>query len=358
MASVPVDWEVLWSKMNREFPSQIAFAKAVGVAPRTVWKALKPNARVALETLKAFAAALQLGNDYSELIAQSQRSSGEKKPLSDCEVPKFNSATVLRVGRLQAKTPQERKLVIGSLEMSQRILSKRIKPSLAECLESSVVVTPANDAHKDYPVLKDWTYNHFFQVSIVIVLDVSDGSRVISYDRIPRRGLPGNVHTTGLSILFTAHTTWNLYDGQTLLDMWLQIDDPSTAVTQFQAGPAPILLQLMKPKIDLLGEKCLIEPLGIISRDQRSEGFSRIYSQYVFAVRLTVREKNVDRFLKSIRAPGIMLFRTPNSIDPECHFCENNKANAMDIVAWRGLVGHAKAVSFQNAKFSRGFEVV
>jgi hypothetical protein len=99
--------------------------------------------------------------------------------------------------------------------------------------------------------------------------------------------------------------------------------------------------------------------LGVITKDERRLGHNRVYTQFVFHVRLPVTDRNIDRFVRQISTGGTTLYRLSARDDPEGLFRgQDGKVNTMDIVAWRALHRRRKREDHGAASFWRDFLIV
>jgi hypothetical protein len=328
---------------------------ASDVRPRTLSKAFN-GGRVAVDTLMKLARAVGLGNDYHELILWDKPESSPQILLEEAEV----TPTVLGGAAMHADS-QDIKLLLTSRDLSRSLLGLKDVVSFAECLRATTVWTPINDAHKDHAIVPGLTYNHFVQPSVVVTLDVDDSANVVAYSRVKRPFQPSNVHTEGMSILIAGSPLWNVVrHKKSPLDHWLaSTGDRKKATTQLLGGISPAILHFVQYKIDLLRYECRILPLGVITKDECRRSHKRVYTQFVFRVRLTVKAKNLDDFVSHIPSRGLFPYRLSDNIDPEQTFVSaDGRVNEMDVVAWRALHGRAATLKFGSARFRRDFQIV
>ncbi len=359
MASYSFDQDEIWRQASKQrLHTQKAIAEAAGIGERTVWKIIH-GGQVNGNTAEKLSVGLGLGKDFQSLLTKRSRGQTSLPIARDEEgVP----TTVLTARSLQGTDRQDVKLVLASRDLSNALASGRGIPSFAECLKASKVCTAMDDTHKDHPFLPSLNVNHFIQPSLVVTLDVASGPKVLGYARAKKPMHPGHVHTVGMSMLFGCSPVWNVVrQPQTPLDVWLDLTtaDAADARHTLVAGECPVVLQLAQYKIDLVGYKCRIWPLGVITKDERRQSFNRIYTQYVFQVRLAVTVRHVDQMVKRIPVDGMALYRLASDQDAEVVFAgKEGRVNMMDIVAWQALHCDEMHLEYGHAKFWRGFAVV
>lgn len=343
--------------------TQAAIADAAGVSPRSVWNALK-GAAVSGRTLRQLARAFGLGDDYSELIRSTSSciASHDGRQAGLFDDTDGTSPFVNQVELIEHRRKQDIKVVLASRQICRSLLTRSHRPSLRACIEASVAFTPTDDRHKDYPFVPGSRYNHFCQPSAIVIFRHPAGDRLLAYPRKDVVGAPDYLHTQGTSILFAVDYFWGLHRRRgTIVDEWLELAcrNGDEAARRFVSGDPPILLQLLKYKLDLTAVPCNVSPFGIISRDERRGSLKRAYTQYVFRIEVEVRSRiEPSTFVERIPAPGLALRLLPMVIDADKVFIDGRRKNAMDIVACEALQSDAHRLSFEDATFCRLFRVV
>jgi hypothetical protein len=329
-------------------------AAASGVQLRTLSKAFN-GGHLSVDTLMKLSNAVGLGSDYEELILWPSHSRFGESSSDGEEI----TPTVLE-GTSPLGEQQDIKLLLTSRDMSQSLLAARASVSFAECLKATKVWTPIDDAHKDHPIIPGLAYNHFVQPSIVLTLDINEPASIIGYSRVRRPLQPSNAHTAGMSILIAGSPIWGVTrHKKSALDHWLaSTHNPKRATAELLGGVAPAILQFVNYKIDLLRYECRILPLGVITKDERRKPHRRVYTQFVFHVRLKVKAKNLDDFVGHLPTRGLFPYRLSRSIDPGKIFVGTVcQMNVMDVVAWRALHGKSAMLQCGPAKFRRDFRI-
>ena len=362
MASFIVNVDVLWASAAKSKCTTIAEIAAVtGLSERTVWAALNGKPKHA-STLLKLARKLGLGDDYSALIANPQKGmsegQGAERPFDEKDdKPTTAAATNLADGRTQ-----DIKVLVASAQICKSLLQRGPRPTFLDCVLHSVAFTPIDDKHKDYPFVPQSKYNHFFQPSAVVVIQQRKDMYVLACKRTAQDGSPDYLHTQGRSILFASDYLRKVHrHRQSPMDRWVQIAnrDKKKGVRDF-LDKEGTLVQILQYKIDLLQRASLVEPLGVISNDQRAKGSNRVYTQFVFRIDVRLKDReDIDRAVRAISAPGLVLSRLPGDLDPEAYFVGRaGRKNAMDILAWQTLHSSERQLKYQSARFTRGFDVV
>jgi hypothetical protein len=349
-----IDVEKLLRLAAKLHLSNPALADAARIHLNVLYYTLR-NGHPSHNTRRKLAKAVGLGDNDHELL---KSPSPHDSSTAVQEVEEEVSSTIVATGALRDKDLQDQKIILASPRLSRRLLTGRKMPSMAECFLAGRSFTSASDRDKDHPADPRMAYNHFLQPSIVVVLTIDDGPNVVAYRREKRGQMPGHVHTVGHSILFASDPSFHTIGrAKSAFDEWLDATSkPKLAEKMLLDGPAPVLLKLVRDKIDLLKRKCRLHPLGIISNDQRTSKIHRVYSQFVFKVDVDVDDRNIDRFLRSI-SPDLR--RVGRETDPEETFVgRESKKNHMDIVAWHALHSKRDTIRSGSAIFRRGIEIV
>jgi hypothetical protein len=274
---------------------------------------------------------------------------------------------------LDGVTLQDRKNVIRDDSISHRILTATRLPSFAECVYAVRTVNPADEEEKDTSLNPGWRYNHFVQAGAVICIEPEEGDvpLVIAYHRVPQVGLPPE-RTLGISVLWGASFTYNVRPGGKAMDRWMDqvTTDRSGAQRQFVDENGSVLADLLRYKIDLVDLRLNTTPFAVITSDQRNDRddkgwMGRVYTQYVFRVRLSARELlGSTRPELGMRAPGIQVCCLPEQemkaemLKQTFWNKQKNTPNLMDILAWRGMFERNKTISIGKAALVKGFEIV
>jgi len=273
-----------------------------------------------------------------------------------------------------SRPQQDVKNVLVSATISERLLEAKSPPSLLEAVRSTVLFPSLNDAHKDTPFAPNMDYNHFIQLGVVLMIQEAGEAAplVVGYNRSPGLNPVSYVHTQGLSILCTTgfvHGLGHMAD----LDMHEWIHQASTSPEEGErillGGDDPSLLRLLAHRLDLTGRQYTLEPLGIVTNDQRhAAGNSggggdnrRVYTQYVF--RLTVKLPDATNDLPSILRSIVLPPEEPVALRLDgamesCLVDPHGRANLMDVLAWRALLDNANHHRESSTTFMRRFEVV
>jgi hypothetical protein len=276
-------------------------------------------------------------------------------------------------GLISGRPMQDRKNVLCNPKIASRLVTLRRPPPLVECVRASSMFLPIDDSHKDHPFIPGTRYNHFFQLGAVIRLLPAGARRhvVAAYTRSPTIGLQQYTHTQGASILWGA--SYEFQDGRTkggaAMDDWIEDvqNDPQRAAEVFIHGtptmPA-VFLEILKYKIDLRRWAPEIVPLAVVTNDQRAaDGTGRVYTQYVFDLRLNVAAEGVCATLDEMAPKGLTLVHLAHDVRPEevlAHSSDGKKRqNLMDIAVWNAIYNRdQRTVRVGTAILHRGFEIV
>jgi hypothetical protein len=219
-------------------------------------------------------------------------------------------------------------------------------------------------AEKNRP-LGDWLpYNHFVAPgALFFVRDVVSGRLVrLGYTRAAQPRDPGFRLTTGAAILWNASYNYDLaYEKGAPMDVWIEhlTLDRGAAVRKFASGPECTLLQIFSYKIEFSGLDIICEPFGVITNDLRCQGGGRVYSQYVFHVTLTSSvPEDIPALLPRIRVRrGGQVYPLAPDFRGEELVGQDGQKNPMEYVAWEALHDGKPTVSYETARFTRGFVV-
>ncbi len=339
--------------LRKGFTTDKKVCETAGIAANTYRRALK-SLRIEAKTAERICKVLGARSIY-ELIK-----SDKPDQLRDSVDREQSPPTVLSPEAARGKKLQDVKVVLDDVSYSNRLLEVAGPlPTFLECVLHSVTFTPVSDSHKDRPFLPSFSYNHFIQSSMLVVIKNGDPS-LLGYSRMEQLGEPTCVHTSGLSVLFSSARPQTIKGfGTSPLDTWRRIGltQPQRARHDLIGHGRCLLLETLRHKLDLVGEDVRIEPFGVITNDQRPD-YQRIYSQYVFRVDLHAHGGDLDLYVNSLRPRHHRLHRLPEGLDEEDYFTgRDGKKNAMDIVAYRALCSEATQVVFGKCRFTRGFAV-
>ena len=189
-----------------------------------------------------------------------------------------------------ATLTQDLKNLIRDKRLSERLLQADLLPSFAECVDGSSTELPREE-DKDNPRLLGWRYNHFLQAAAILSVD-SAGENLRQTVAYYRRALPGlREHTPGLAILWGASFVCRVREYfPSRMDYWMEDVRCCSILAQdsFVAKLDSVLAHLLYRKIHLEDVPLKIVPYAVVTNDQRDEstGTGRVYTQYVFDVRL------------------------------------------------------------------------
>lgn len=324
---------------------------------RTARKLLSGRKPVYATTLKQTARAFGIGDDYSCLVDWSRTQS--------IAVPQGSSnslvtpSTLVDGVALQGVRLQDVKVILTCPSISLALLQGGDVPSFLECIRSSATVVTVDDAHKDHPLYPTIGYNHFISAAVVVTLPQVDGACVLGYHRAPISHMPHHIHTRGLSIFFSCSPHRNLVrHARTEFDEWLHVcaTESCRADEVLIGRHAPLLLRALRSKIDLCPYQTTIMPLGVVTRDVRSDKHRRVYTQYVYQVEVKIKHRNLDQFVHGVKTGGLTLSRLHSATDERVLFTDQQRReNAQDLVVWRSLRSSAAMVRDGATQFRRGF---
>ncbi|MBL9085003.1 MAG: hypothetical protein JNK76_24580 [Planctomycetales bacterium] len=329
-----------------------------GLSNKPVLNAWGAKKRCRVSTLQAIAETLGIGDeidlliDWSRTLDRQTSAETAESPLSADEPPIFDPAM---------KPQQDIKVAVNDAGVRERLLTGRNLPSFWEAFDATAMVTTVDDAHKDHPLFPGATYNHFLQPSVVVTLNWKNQSVPLACHRTTAPSLPYNVHTTGLAILFAADPCHHLKNG--CFTEWLSFArrKPKEAASSLLRGSQAILSEILKKTIDLRMHKPSLEPLCVITNDQRDGKNNRVYTQFVFRATVAVADGNVDRFIGNFQTKRPLQFcRLAESCDPlQAFVSASGRPNLMDQLAWSVLhsSGPVEPLNGGKAWCSRGFSI-
>ena len=356
-----------------------------GVRPRTLQHMLgvkKKGKRVATKYCNVKFVAEALGVVPSALVDQQATAKSREHALDvndskemDQQLPSEDEMSLTVGSRLLVgeDTMQDRKNVIRDDSISHRILAATQLPSFAECVHAVRTVYPADEKEKDTPQNPGWRYNHFIQAGALVCIEPEEGEMplVLAYHRVPQVRLPPE-RTPGISVLWGASFNYNVRPGGSTMDRWMDqvTTDRNGAQRRLIDPKGSVLAELLRYKIGLVDLPLTLAPFAVITNDQRTDRvgggwMGRVYTQYVFHVRLSTRElQKSAKPEPGLRAPGIQVFCLPKqemkTEDLEQRFCnkQTNAPNLMDILAWRGMFEQKNTIRIGKARLVKGFDLV
>lgn len=261
---------------------------------------------------------------------------------------------------------QERKNVILKPSLSTDLMSLERVPALIDAVQGTAMLMPMHSEEKDIARVRDFNYNHFLQIGILVEFKHSNGRYLIGGQRIPQPHLPGYRHTQGAAVLWATGFRYRDVEdrGREPMDSWVEqwshdSDLARRSMTWTTLGRIPVLFKLFDGKFDLIGRTAVVTPFGVITNDQRgSDGSGRVYTQYVFLVQITAdATEDVEQLARQLVLLELTTELVNDAIDPVVEFSHQGKPHAMDVLAWTAWNCDVERDQFESARFRRGFEI-
>jgi hypothetical protein len=304
----------------------------------------------------------KFGLSRDQILSFTKTNPQERKPA--------NAISISRVSGLREQM-QDRKNVIFKPEIRERILNTEHPPSVVECVCASRMHLPAGSKEKDTPIVANTEFNLFFQVGAVLQVILPQSRKVVTMGA-PRKKILGTQkydHTTGFSILFGASFPFNVAPDEPM-DRWVAgIEVNSRNAERLTENPDPLLLHILKYKLDIVGFDTAIRPFAVVLRNESLEGQPRAYCQYIFHIVVdwaTVDPHEGEDISTQLRlmisSPELDIVPLPASAEPERLFrSENGKLNLMDLLAFQRLQGRSGVLvagDNSSTKLFPGFNLV